>query len=168
MSGSSILVTLNALRARLTPPVKPLPSLSSPQMDERAAGNFDGGFKGGAGAVNVLVYLVPIALMLGLTGLAVFLWTLKSGQYDDLTALPFASFLTTTSSLSKSAKLTEAKLPSCQIHRLAMRLRHLSHATSVRFDSDQSRAWPAGRLLVAAATNASEARQCSEKNKMTC
>jgi len=34
--------------------------------------------------VNVLVYLVPIALMLGLTGLAVFLWTLKSGQYDDL------------------------------------------------------------------------------------
>lgn len=42
MSGSSILVTLNALRARLTPPVKPLPSLSSPQMDERAAGNLDG------------------------------------------------------------------------------------------------------------------------------
>jgi cbb3-type cytochrome oxidase maturation protein len=34
--------------------------------------------------VNVLVYLVPIALMLGLTGLIAFLWTLKSGQYDDL------------------------------------------------------------------------------------
>ena len=34
--------------------------------------------------MNVLIYLVPIALMLGLTGLAVFLWTLRSGQYDDL------------------------------------------------------------------------------------
>jgi cbb3-type cytochrome oxidase maturation protein len=34
--------------------------------------------------VNVLIYLVPIALMLGLTGLIAFLWTLKSGQYDDL------------------------------------------------------------------------------------
>jgi cbb3-type cytochrome oxidase maturation protein len=34
--------------------------------------------------VNVLVYLVPAALLLGLTGLAAFLWSLKSGQYDDL------------------------------------------------------------------------------------
>jgi cbb3-type cytochrome oxidase maturation protein len=34
--------------------------------------------------MNVLVYLVPIALGLGLTGLAAFLWTLRSGQYDDL------------------------------------------------------------------------------------
>jgi cbb3-type cytochrome oxidase maturation protein len=29
-------------------------------------------------------YLVPIALGLGLAGLAAFMWTLKSGQYDDL------------------------------------------------------------------------------------
>ena len=34
--------------------------------------------------MNVLIYLVPMALLLGLTGLAGFLWTLKSGQYDDL------------------------------------------------------------------------------------
>jgi len=34
--------------------------------------------------VNVLLYLVPLALMLGFTGLIAFLWTLKSGQYDDL------------------------------------------------------------------------------------
>jgi len=34
--------------------------------------------------MNVLVYLVPLALLLGLTGLAGFMWTLKSGQYDDL------------------------------------------------------------------------------------
>ena len=34
--------------------------------------------------MEVLIYLVPLALMLGLLGLAAFLWTLKSGQYDDL------------------------------------------------------------------------------------
>ena len=34
--------------------------------------------------MNVLLYLVPLALMLGLTGLIAFLWTLKSCQYDDL------------------------------------------------------------------------------------
>ena len=30
--------------------------------------------------MNVLLYLVPLALMLGLAGLIAFLWTLKSGQ----------------------------------------------------------------------------------------
>jgi len=34
--------------------------------------------------MNVLVYLLPMALLLGLTGLAGFMWTLKNGQYDDL------------------------------------------------------------------------------------
>ncbi|GGH28808.1 nitrogen fixation protein FixS [Alsobacter metallidurans] len=34
--------------------------------------------------MNVLVYLLPIALSLGLLGLGAFLWSLKSGQYDDL------------------------------------------------------------------------------------
>jgi cbb3-type cytochrome oxidase maturation protein len=34
--------------------------------------------------VEVLIYLVPIALGLGLAGLAAFLWSLRSGQYDDL------------------------------------------------------------------------------------
>ncbi len=34
--------------------------------------------------MNVLIYLVPMALALGLTGLAAFLWSLRSGQYDDL------------------------------------------------------------------------------------
>ena len=34
--------------------------------------------------MNVLIFLVPIALGLGLTGLAAFLWSLRSGQYDDL------------------------------------------------------------------------------------
>ncbi|HYW60712.1 MAG TPA: cbb3-type cytochrome oxidase assembly protein CcoS [Xanthobacteraceae bacterium] len=34
--------------------------------------------------MNVLVYLVPMAIGLGLTGLAAFLWSLRSGQYDDM------------------------------------------------------------------------------------
>ena len=34
--------------------------------------------------MNVLIYLVPMALLLGLTGLVGFMWTLRSGQYEDL------------------------------------------------------------------------------------
>jgi cbb3-type cytochrome oxidase maturation protein len=34
--------------------------------------------------MEVLAYLVPLALLLGLLGLAAFLWSLKTGQYDDL------------------------------------------------------------------------------------
>lgn len=34
--------------------------------------------------MNVLVYMVPIALGLGLLGLVGFLWALRSGQYNDV------------------------------------------------------------------------------------
>lgn len=34
--------------------------------------------------MNMLIYLIPVALALGGLGLAAFLWSLKSGQYDDL------------------------------------------------------------------------------------
>jgi cbb3-type cytochrome oxidase maturation protein len=34
--------------------------------------------------MTVLLFLVPLALLLGLLGLAAFLWALRSGQYDDL------------------------------------------------------------------------------------
>lgn len=34
--------------------------------------------------MNMLIYLIPIALFLGGLGLVAFLWSLKSGQYDDL------------------------------------------------------------------------------------
>jgi len=34
--------------------------------------------------MNVLIYLVPMALALGLTGLAAFLWSLRAGQYEDM------------------------------------------------------------------------------------
>ena len=34
--------------------------------------------------MDVLLYLVPIAILLSLIGLVAFLWTMKSGQYEDL------------------------------------------------------------------------------------
>ncbi|MBM3598686.1 MAG: cbb3-type cytochrome oxidase assembly protein CcoS [Alphaproteobacteria bacterium] len=34
--------------------------------------------------MTVLAVLIPIALMLGVLGLAAFLWSLRHGQYDDL------------------------------------------------------------------------------------
>ena len=34
--------------------------------------------------MNGLAFLIPVALFLGLTGLAAFFWSLRSGQFDDL------------------------------------------------------------------------------------
>jgi len=34
--------------------------------------------------VTNLLFLIPAAIGLGLLGLLAFVWTLKSGQYDDL------------------------------------------------------------------------------------
>lgn len=34
--------------------------------------------------MTTLAILIPVALFLGLLGLGAFLWTLKSGQYEDL------------------------------------------------------------------------------------
>jgi cbb3-type cytochrome oxidase maturation protein len=34
--------------------------------------------------VSGLLYLIPIALFLGLLGLAAFMWAMRSGQFDDL------------------------------------------------------------------------------------
>ena len=34
--------------------------------------------------MTILLFLVPIALMLGLAGLVAFVWSLRAGQYEDL------------------------------------------------------------------------------------
>ena len=34
--------------------------------------------------MSVLVFVIPAALFLGLLGLAAFLWSLKTNQYEDL------------------------------------------------------------------------------------
>ncbi len=69
MSASSLTVTLNALRAR------PRATGKAPAA-RRQAGLGD--------RMNVLAYLVPLALFLGLVGLFGFLWSLRHHQYDDL------------------------------------------------------------------------------------
>ena len=33
--------------------------------------------------MNILVILIPISLILGAAGLAAFIWTVRSDQYDD-------------------------------------------------------------------------------------
>ncbi|WP_300531727.1 cbb3-type cytochrome oxidase assembly protein CcoS [Maricaulis sp.] len=34
--------------------------------------------------MTMLLWMIPIALMMGFLGLVGFMWSLKSGQYDDL------------------------------------------------------------------------------------
>lgn len=34
--------------------------------------------------MDILIYLVPIAILLGFIWLVAFIWSLKSGQYSDL------------------------------------------------------------------------------------
>jgi cbb3-type cytochrome oxidase maturation protein len=34
--------------------------------------------------MTILIYLIPVALLLGGLGLVAFLWALRSGQYEDL------------------------------------------------------------------------------------
>ena len=34
--------------------------------------------------MTILLWLIPVALLLGLVGLLGFLWALKSGQFEDL------------------------------------------------------------------------------------
>lgn len=34
--------------------------------------------------MNQLLILIPVALLLGLAGLGAFLWSMRSGQFDDL------------------------------------------------------------------------------------
>jgi cbb3-type cytochrome oxidase maturation protein len=34
--------------------------------------------------MDILLYLIPVSLLLGLVGLVAFLWTMRSRQYEDL------------------------------------------------------------------------------------
>lgn len=38
--------------------------------------------------MNILLYLIPIALTLGLLGLVAFLWAMKHEQFEDLDGAP--------------------------------------------------------------------------------
>ncbi len=34
--------------------------------------------------MSIIIYLMPIALILGCVGLAAFIWSMKANQYDDM------------------------------------------------------------------------------------
>ena len=34
--------------------------------------------------MTILAILIPVTLLMGITGLAAFFWSLRSGQYEDL------------------------------------------------------------------------------------
>lgn len=34
--------------------------------------------------MDILLYLIPVSLLLGLVGLVAFLWTMRARQYEDL------------------------------------------------------------------------------------
>ena len=34
--------------------------------------------------MTIIIYLIPVALALGLLGLGAFVWSIRSGQFDDM------------------------------------------------------------------------------------
>jgi cbb3-type cytochrome oxidase maturation protein len=34
--------------------------------------------------MDIMIFLIPAAVLMGATGLAAFLWSLRSGQYEDM------------------------------------------------------------------------------------
>ncbi len=43
--------------------------------------------------MSSLVFLIPLALLFGVGAVAVFMWSLKSGQYDDMDGAAHRIFL---------------------------------------------------------------------------
>lgn len=39
--------------------------------------------------MTALLWLIPLTLLIGLAGLALFIWSVRSGQYDDLDAAAY-------------------------------------------------------------------------------
>lgn len=59
--------------------------------------------------MEVMVILVPLALALGLAGLAAFLWSLKSGQYEDLDGAAWRAIADDDPPPAPQADLADAK-----------------------------------------------------------
>jgi cbb3-type cytochrome oxidase maturation protein len=61
--------------------------------------------------MDVLIFLVPIALGLGLLGLAAFMWSLRTGQYDDLDGAAWRAILDDDEVPPAAAREPEAATP---------------------------------------------------------
>ena len=77
MSISSILVVANALRFKRSVDHQSLP-LAGCRSDHQSRDRLK------SVTMSILAYLIPISLGLGAVGLAAFLWSLQTGQYEDL------------------------------------------------------------------------------------
>jgi cbb3-type cytochrome oxidase maturation protein len=43
--------------------------------------------------MDIVIYLLPLAIVLGFIGLLAFMWTLKSGQYEDMDGAAWRAIL---------------------------------------------------------------------------
>lgn len=57
--------------------------------------------------MSVLAFMIPVALLLGLCGLAAFIWSLKTGQYEDLDGASLRILLDDDSSIIPSDRLSQ-------------------------------------------------------------
>lgn len=67
--------------------------------------------------MNMLIYLIPIALLMGGMGLLAFFWSLKSGQYDDLEGAAWrilADDETERENLESQTSQNERKIDACE------------------------------------------------------
>jgi cbb3-type cytochrome oxidase maturation protein len=83
MSGSSVVVTLEcAARPHRDAGRGGAPASHGGHRPHRARSANQNRLR--EPAMDVLVFMIPIALFLGTSGLIAFLWALRSGQYDDM------------------------------------------------------------------------------------
>ncbi len=59
--------------------------------------------------MSSLIYLIPVALVLGGIGLAAFLWALRNGQYDDLDGAAMRILLDDDAEARTSPELTSRR-----------------------------------------------------------
>lgn len=58
--------------------------------------------------MTALAWLIPAALVLGMTGLAAFLWALRSGQFEDLEGAKWRAISDDDRPLDADAETNEA------------------------------------------------------------
>ena len=57
--------------------------------------------------MTIIIYLIPVALGLGLLGLGAFLWSVVADQYDDLDGAAHRILLDDDTPLSRRSELLE-------------------------------------------------------------
>lgn len=57
--------------------------------------------------MTIIIYLIPVALGLGLLGLGAFLWSVTSDQYDDLDGAAHRILMDDDTPLAQRANLSE-------------------------------------------------------------